>query len=120
MSQVDDERTRLEISIAAEDNALKSGVMSWGDLTPFTCPESHAIYKRLSRWNSAKGAHSQQRPAQSFVVTIRSRREERRRHMRYFSSSLAGLLVMAAAAPLYLVGPERAVPSFEEPIPVHR
>ena len=36
------------------------------------------------------------------------------------TAMLVAALVMAAAAPLYLVGPERAVPSFEEPIPVHR
>lgn len=36
------------------------------------------------------------------------------------TAMLVAAAVMAAAAPLYLVGPERAVPSFEEPIPVHR
>jgi two-component system chemotaxis response regulator CheB len=42
-----DEQTKREIEIAAEENALKKSVMSFGELTPFTCPECHGVLSRL-------------------------------------------------------------------------
>lgn len=41
------ERTLLEVNIAAETNALESGVMSWGALTPFTCPACSGVLSRV-------------------------------------------------------------------------
>ena len=44
MSQIaNDKRTGLEVRIAAEVNALEAGIMEWGELTPFTCPECHGV-----------------------------------------------------------------------------
>ena len=42
-----DEKTRIEIKIAAEDNAFESGVMKLGALTPFTCPECQGVLVAL-------------------------------------------------------------------------
>jgi two-component system, chemotaxis family, protein-glutamate methylesterase/glutaminase len=39
----DDERTKIEIGIAAEDSAFESGIMKFGELTPYTCPECHGV-----------------------------------------------------------------------------
>ena len=38
--------TEIEIKIAAEKNALELGIMSLGELTPFTCPECHGVLNR--------------------------------------------------------------------------
>jgi two-component system, chemotaxis family, protein-glutamate methylesterase/glutaminase len=42
-----DEQTKKEIDIAAEENALEKGIMAFGELTPFTCPECHGVLSRL-------------------------------------------------------------------------
>jgi two-component system chemotaxis response regulator CheB len=42
-----DEQTRKEIEIAAEENALEKGLMDFGELSPFTCPECHGVLSRL-------------------------------------------------------------------------
>jgi two-component system chemotaxis response regulator CheB len=47
----ENKRTELEIRIAAEVNALEAGVMDWGVLTPFTCPECSGV---LSRFKDGK------------------------------------------------------------------
>lgn len=39
----EDELTEIEIGIAAEKSAFESGIISLGDLTPFTCPECHGV-----------------------------------------------------------------------------
>ena len=42
----DDEQSRLlrtEIRIAAQDTALETGIMEFGELTPYTCPECHGV-----------------------------------------------------------------------------
>jgi two-component system chemotaxis response regulator CheB len=39
----EDEKTEIEIRIAAEDNAFESGVMKLGELSPFTCPDCHGV-----------------------------------------------------------------------------
>lgn len=45
--EAENKRTELEIGIAGEDNALQSGVMNWGELTPFTCPECNGVLSRI-------------------------------------------------------------------------
>ncbi len=42
-----DEQTKKEIEIAAEENALEKGLMNFGELRPFTCPECHGVLSRL-------------------------------------------------------------------------
>ncbi len=39
----DDKKTEIEIRIAAEANALESGIMKFGELTPYTCPDCHGV-----------------------------------------------------------------------------
>ena len=41
------EQTRKEIEIAAEENALEKGLMDFGELSPFTCPECHGVLSRF-------------------------------------------------------------------------
>ena len=43
----ENEKTMIEVKIAAEDNAFQSGVMELGDLTPFTCPECHGVLSAI-------------------------------------------------------------------------
>lgn len=43
----ENKQTELEISIAAEDSAFESGIMSYGDLTPYTCPDCHGVLVKL-------------------------------------------------------------------------
>lgn len=43
----ENKQTELEIKIAAEDSAFESGIMSYGDLTPYTCPECHGVLVKL-------------------------------------------------------------------------
>ncbi|HEX8637114.1 MAG TPA: chemotaxis protein CheB [Pyrinomonadaceae bacterium] len=38
-----DEKTEIEIGIAAEDNAFERNIMKFGELTPFTCPDCHGV-----------------------------------------------------------------------------
>lgn len=47
----DDEKTKIEIKIAAEDSAFESGIMKLGELTPFTCPECHGVLVKLKDGN---------------------------------------------------------------------
>jgi two-component system, chemotaxis family, protein-glutamate methylesterase/glutaminase len=43
--------TEIEIKIAAEDNAFESGIMNFGELSPFTCPDCHGV---LSQYQEGK------------------------------------------------------------------
>ena len=43
----DDEKTKIEIKIAAEESAFESGVMKLGELTPYTCPDCHGVLSTL-------------------------------------------------------------------------
>lgn len=43
----EDEKTKTEIGIAAEDSAFERGVMNLGELSPFTCPECHGVLLKL-------------------------------------------------------------------------
>jgi two-component system chemotaxis response regulator CheB len=38
---------KMEVVIATRDNAFEIGIMSYGELTPFTCPECHGALARL-------------------------------------------------------------------------
>ena len=49
-----DEKTKDEIEIAAEENALAAGVMHLGKLSPFTCPECHGVLSRISDGNLSR------------------------------------------------------------------
>jgi two-component system chemotaxis response regulator CheB len=40
-------RVRDEIRIAAEENALETGIFDLGELTPFTCPECNGVLAKL-------------------------------------------------------------------------
>lgn len=43
----DDEKTKIEIGIAAEDSAFESGIMKFGELTPFTCLDCHGVLSKI-------------------------------------------------------------------------
>jgi two-component system chemotaxis response regulator CheB len=47
VNKIEDEKTRTEIRIAAEENAFESGVLGFGELSPFTCPECSGVLIRL-------------------------------------------------------------------------
>lgn len=42
---------KMEIIIATQANAFEMGIMSKGELTPFTCPECHGVLVRLIEGN---------------------------------------------------------------------
>lgn len=42
-----DEKTKIEIAIAAEENALQVGSMNLGVLSPYTCPECHGVLSKI-------------------------------------------------------------------------
>lgn len=44
---VQDEKTKIEINIAAEQNALIKGSLDIGVLSPYTCPECHGVLSRI-------------------------------------------------------------------------
>ncbi|MGN6400973.1 MAG: hypothetical protein ACTHMD_11000 [Flavisolibacter sp.] len=46
-----DEQTKKEIRIAAEENALKEGILNSGELTPYSCSECHGVLSRLHNDN---------------------------------------------------------------------
>jgi two-component system chemotaxis response regulator CheB len=50
-SMQDDKKNGLEIKIAAEASAFDEGIMQWGDLSPFTCPECHGVLSVLKDGN---------------------------------------------------------------------
>ena len=47
----DDEKNRIEIRIAEEQNAFAMGVMQLGELSPFTCPDCHGVLLILKNGN---------------------------------------------------------------------
>jgi two-component system chemotaxis response regulator CheB len=47
MGENGNEQTKTEINIAAEDNAFERGIMRFGELTPFTCPDCHGVLFKL-------------------------------------------------------------------------
>lgn len=42
-----DDRLQAEIQIAKEESAFENGIMEYGELSPFTCPECHGVLKSL-------------------------------------------------------------------------
>lgn len=42
-----DEKTKIEINIAAEENALRQGSLDIGVLSPYTCPECHGVLSKI-------------------------------------------------------------------------
>jgi two-component system chemotaxis response regulator CheB len=40
-------RVKMELKVAAEANAFQKGILDFGELTPFTCPECHGALVRL-------------------------------------------------------------------------
>ena len=44
---IKDELTEIEIRIAREANAFESGIMEYGELSPFTCPDCRGVLKQL-------------------------------------------------------------------------
>ncbi|GAA3956513.1 chemotaxis protein CheB [Pedobacter ginsengiterrae] len=43
-----DDKTRIEINIAAEENALENGSLDIGSLSPYACPECHGVLSRIT------------------------------------------------------------------------
>lgn len=44
----EDEKTEIEIRIAAETSAFESGIMKFGKLTPYTCPDCYGVLTAVS------------------------------------------------------------------------
>jgi two-component system chemotaxis response regulator CheB len=42
-----DEKTKIEIGIAAEENALQQGSLNIGVLSPYVCPECHGVLSKI-------------------------------------------------------------------------
>lgn len=49
-----DKKLELEVSIAAGNGAFKQGIMDWGELTAFTCPDCHGTLLKLKEGNSER------------------------------------------------------------------
>jgi two-component system chemotaxis response regulator CheB len=49
-----DEKTKNEIKIAIEENALEKGSLNMGELSPFACPECHGVLSRIKEGNLAR------------------------------------------------------------------
>jgi two-component system, chemotaxis family, protein-glutamate methylesterase/glutaminase len=47
----EDKKTRLEVHIAEQDQALEQGVLQLGDLTPYACPECHGVLSAIRDGN---------------------------------------------------------------------
>lgn len=47
ISMEDNKKTEMEIRIAAEESAFEVGVMSLGEISPFTCPDCHGVLLRI-------------------------------------------------------------------------
>jgi two-component system chemotaxis response regulator CheB len=43
----EDEKLRVEVQIAAEDNAFEANIMKFGELSPFACPECHGVLSAI-------------------------------------------------------------------------
>jgi two-component system, chemotaxis family, protein-glutamate methylesterase/glutaminase len=46
-SEQENEKTEIEIRVAAEDGAFELGIMKFGALTPYTCPDCHGVLSSL-------------------------------------------------------------------------
>ncbi|EYB69456.1 CheB methylesterase [Deinococcus phoenicis] len=54
MNEEERQRLEAEVRIAAEHNALQSGIMGMGDLSPLTCPECHGTLVRLTEGRNVR------------------------------------------------------------------
>jgi len=54
IEQEADDRLQREINIAKEDAAIKQGIIDFGELTPFTCPECHGVLTRIKDGSFAR------------------------------------------------------------------
>lgn len=50
----DDEKTKIEINVAAEASAFESGLMKFGEPSPYTCPDCHGVLSVLRDGNRAR------------------------------------------------------------------
>ncbi|HEX8176171.1 MAG TPA: chemotaxis protein CheB [Pyrinomonadaceae bacterium] len=48
------EEMKTEVKIAREDNALESGIMKWGEPSPYACPECHGVLLQLKEGNGMR------------------------------------------------------------------
>ena len=46
-----EEQTKKEIQIAAGETAMEKGILEFGELSPYTCPECHGVLSRLRNDN---------------------------------------------------------------------
>ncbi len=53
-----DNQTKNEIDIAAEENALQKGVLKYGELTPWSCPECHGVLSKLQDGDIVRYCHT--------------------------------------------------------------
>ncbi len=49
-----DDKTEMEIRVAAQDNALEMGINKFGELSPFTCPDCHGVLFLLKDGNRSR------------------------------------------------------------------
>lgn len=49
-----DEKTRIEINISAEQNALEAGSLDIGELSPYACPECNGVLSKIMDGNIAR------------------------------------------------------------------
>jgi two-component system chemotaxis response regulator CheB len=47
VAKEEDEKTRHEVRISKEREALEEGIVRFGELSPFTCPECHGVLTLL-------------------------------------------------------------------------
>ena len=45
--EIENEKTKRELRIAKERDALEEGLMNFGELSPFTCPECHGVLSTM-------------------------------------------------------------------------
>lgn len=48
---MNDEQTKKEIQIAQEGNTMQAGMLDFGVITPFSCPECHGVLSKLQNGN---------------------------------------------------------------------
>lgn len=47
ISMEENQKTEIEVRIAAEDSAFEAGVMKLGEISPFTCPDCHGVLIKI-------------------------------------------------------------------------
>lgn len=54
LPQAHHDLTNIEIRIAEEDAAMETGIMQFGDRSPFTCPECHGVLTKIMDGHRAR------------------------------------------------------------------